>query len=365
MWSPALTPMYNLDPINQQARPNTVYVEGLSSAARIAPEQGRLLGLRAGQVINGIIAQRPEGNVLLFDNKALPLPTTMGAVGDRIGLQVVMLGGNLIARRLNEPKTNNAERAQVPQSAGSVRLTRLSADVGQLQLARFFSPSALQSLAQQPELRPLIQQLGQFLLSSERLQGDDIRRLVERSGLFSEQLVRFSQAGAGLSIKSVMIELRRLLHASGNDTTRLNGAIDEIEARQIETLGHQLQRQTQLSWLLPFHDQPPVFLQIGYDRGAQPESEREQDRPSWRIDMSVPWGQKQISLNVHYAQEQVSLKVWAASPEVAEQVQSGESQLRRLLQRAGVGLHNFTVFPGVRPDGSNTQMSAQRLNVDV
>ena len=60
--------MYNLDPINQQARPNTVYVEGLSAAARIAPEQGRLLGLRAGQIINGIIAQRPEGNVLLFDN---------------------------------------------------------------------------------------------------------------------------------------------------------------------------------------------------------------------------------------------------------------------------------------------------------
>ena len=143
--------MYNLDPINQQARPNTVYVEGLSSAARIAPEQGRLLGLRAGQVINGIIAQRPEGNVLLFDNKALLLPPNMGAVGERIGLQVLMFGGNLIARRLNEPKSNDAERALAPQSAASLRLGRLSADIGQLQLARFFSPSAMQSLAQSRE----------------------------------------------------------------------------------------------------------------------------------------------------------------------------------------------------------------------
>ena len=357
--------MYNLDPINQQARPNTVYVEGLSSAARIAPEQGRLLGLRAGQVINGIIAQRPEGNVLLFDNKALPLPMNMGAVGERIGLQVLMFGGNLIARRLNESKSNDAERTQVPQSAGSVRLGRLSADIGQLQLARFFSPSAMQNLAQQPELRPLIQQLGQFMLSSDRLEGEDIRRLVERSGLFSEQLVRFSQAGAGLSMKSVMIQLRRLLHASDNDTTRLNGAIDEIEARQIETLGHQLQRQTQLSWLLPFHDQPPVFLQIGHDNGPEQGDEREQSQPSWRIDMTVPWGQKQVSLNIRYLQEQVSVKVWAASPELAEQVQSGESHLRRLLRRAGVDLQNLTVFPGVRRDAQTQQTAALRLNVDV
>ena len=111
--------MYNLDPINQQARPNTVYVEGLSAAARIAPEQGRLLGLRAGQVINGIIAQRPEGNVLLFDNKALPLPSNMG-VGERPGLQVPMLGGNLIARRLGEakakmPSARKCRRVRVPR----------------------------------------------------------------------------------------------------------------------------------------------------------------------------------------------------------------------------------------------------------
>ena len=357
--------MYNLDPINQQARPNTVYVEGLSAAARIAPEQGRLLGLRAGQVINGIIAQRPEGNVLLFDNKALPLPSNMGAVGERLGLQVLMLGGNLIARRLTESKASNVQRPQMPESPGAARLNRLSADIGQLQLARFFSPNAMQTLAQQPEIRPLIQQLGQFLLSSKNLQGADIRRLVEQSGLFSEAMVRFSQAGAAASMKSVMIELRRLLQGAGSDTTRLNGAIDEIEARQIETLGHQLQRQTQLSWLLPFNDQPPVFLQIGRDQDAEQGTASEPSQPSWRVDLTVPWGQKQVSLNIHYAQEQVRVKVWAASLEVADQVVMGEAQLRRLLYRAGVELQGFTVFPGARPAMQSEQRPPQRLNVDV
>ena len=357
--------MYNLDPINQQVRPNTVYVEGLSAAARIAPEQGRLLGLRAGQVINGIIAQRPEGNVLLFDNKALPLPSNMGAAGERLGLQVLMLGGNMIARRLNEAKPNNIQRPQAPENPDTARLSRLSADAGQLQLARFFSPSALQNLAQQPALRPLIQQLGQFLLSSNNLQGADIKRLVEHSGLFSESMVRFSQAGAAVSMKSVMIELRRLLQASGSDTTRLNGAIDEVEARQIETLGHQLQRQTQLSWLLPFHDQLPVFLQIGRDPGGEQGTEQAPSQPSWRVDMTVPWGQRQVSLNIHYAHEQVSVKVWAATPEVADQIIVGEAQLRRLLSRAGVELQNLTVFPGIRPSAQGEQSPAQRLNVDV
>ena len=162
-----------------------------------------------------------------------------------------------------------------------------------------------------------------------------------------------------------MIELRRLLQAAGSDTTRLNGAIDEIEARQIETLGHQLQRQTQLSWLLPFNDQPPVFLQIGRDQDAEQGAERQPSQLSWRVDLTVPWGPRQVSLNIHYAQEQVSIKVWAASPEVADKVVLGEAQLRRLLYRAGVELQGFTVFPGARPATQIEQRSPQRLNVDV
>lgn len=357
--------MYNLDPINQQARPNTVYVEGLTGAARIAPEQGRLLGLRAGQVINGVIAQRPEGHVLLFDNKMLPLPASLGSIGEKIGLQVLVLGGQMMVRRLNELKPS-PEGAKLPLSPGMERLSRLSMDTGQLQLSRFFSPTSLHELAQQPELKPVLQRLNPFILSAAALQGEDIKRLMERSGLFSESAVRFNQATAGASIKSVLMELRRMLLSSGADATQLNGAIDELEGRQVDTLGHQLQRHTQLSWLLPFHDQPPVFLQISHDDGSGQGQDQQQDRLGWRVNLTVPWGEHEVSLNIHYAAGQASIKLWAASPELVAQVAAGEAQLRRLLQRAGVELQTLTVFPGQRPASPDDgQSPPRRLNVDV
>ena len=126
------------------------------------------MGLRAGQVINGVIAQRPEGNVLLFDNKVLPLPASVGsAVGERIGPQVVMLGGQMMVRRLTDPKSPIADSSQ-PLTPGKERLGRLTMDIGQLQLARLFSPASLQELAQQPQLKPVLQRLSPFLLSAIR-----------------------------------------------------------------------------------------------------------------------------------------------------------------------------------------------------
>lgn len=357
--------MYNLDPINLQARPNTVYVEGLTGAARIAPEQGRLLGLRAGQVINGVIAQRPEGNVLLFDNKVLPLPAAVGAVGERIGLQVVMLGAQMMVRRLTDPKSPIAYSAQ-PLTLGKERLGRLTMDTGQLQLARLFSPASLQELAQQPQLKPVLQRLNPFLLSANTLQGDDVKRLIERSGLFSEAAVRFNQATAGASIKSVLMDLRRILLSAGVDATQMSGAIDELEGRQVDALGHQLQRHTQLSWLLPFHDQAPVFLQISHDNGAKQAADREQAKPGWRVDLTVPWGEQEVAVNIHYADGQTDVKFWAASPQLAEQVTAGEEHLRRLLRRAGVELQNLVVFPGQKPAAVNDDLPiTRRLNVDV
>jgi len=46
----------------------------------------------------------------------------------------------------------------------------------------------------------VLQRLSQFLLSMDRVQGNDIKRLVEASGLFSESAVRFNQPAAGASI---------------------------------------------------------------------------------------------------------------------------------------------------------------------
>ena len=74
--------MLTSESVNLQTRPNLVYVEGGTSALRLAPEQARGLGLREGQVINALVANRPDGSVLLLGAKVWPYP---------LGLRLVKL----------------------------------------------------------------------------------------------------------------------------------------------------------------------------------------------------------------------------------------------------------------------------------
>ena len=73
--------MYGIDSVNHQARPNLIYVEGGGSAFRIAPEQGKALNLREGQIINGTIALRPEGNAIKISGQYLPPRARRQAIG--------------------------------------------------------------------------------------------------------------------------------------------------------------------------------------------------------------------------------------------------------------------------------------------
>ena len=112
--------MYNLDPINQQARPNTVYVEGLSAAARIAPEQGRLLGLRAVKLLTASLPSALRAMCCCSTTRRYRCHRTWVRWVSALGLQVLMLGGNLIARRLTSqkpaiPSARKCRRVRVPR----------------------------------------------------------------------------------------------------------------------------------------------------------------------------------------------------------------------------------------------------------
>ena len=92
--------MYGIDSVNHQVRLNLIYVEGGGSAFRIAPEQGKALNLREGQVINGTIALRPEGNAIKISGQYLSLPAGLGAPGNKVALQVSILAGAYVLRKI-------------------------------------------------------------------------------------------------------------------------------------------------------------------------------------------------------------------------------------------------------------------------
>ena len=74
--------MISADAINQPIRVNAVYSEGGTSvySLRLEPPDARSLGLREGQVVNGLIASRPDGNVLITkSNRQITLPPNFAA----------------------------------------------------------------------------------------------------------------------------------------------------------------------------------------------------------------------------------------------------------------------------------------------
>ena len=60
----------------------------------------------------------------------------------------------------------------------------------------------------------------------------------------------------------MLLALRTLLQARQMETTSISGAIDELEARQVDSLSHQSAGRSQYSWMIPFADQYPVFLDL-------------------------------------------------------------------------------------------------------
>ena len=85
--------MLSPEGVNMMPRPNTVYVEGAAAGVRVEPEQARTLGLRAGETITAIVAQRQDGNILLIGNQQLPLPDRMNLPPGQVSLLVRMIAG--------------------------------------------------------------------------------------------------------------------------------------------------------------------------------------------------------------------------------------------------------------------------------
>ena len=84
--------MQSIDSINIQVRPNLIYTEGGGPSLRILPEQGKLLNLKEGQIINSSVALRPEGNVIQIAGKNVLLPPKFARPGDGLALRVSMSG---------------------------------------------------------------------------------------------------------------------------------------------------------------------------------------------------------------------------------------------------------------------------------
>ncbi|MDG1123232.1 MAG: hypothetical protein P8N73_00025 [Pseudomonadales bacterium] len=355
--------MLTAEPMNMSMRPNIVYVEGAAAGMRISPEQARVLGLREGQVINAVVAQRADGNLLLIGNQQLAMPARMSLAQGPAAFMVSVVNGNMVLSLVDPNSANKLNQ----RADADARFGRLLGHAGGMHLGRLFSPGVMPQLLGSPASGDLSQVLRGLLMNSREINSASIRRSLENFGLFTESEIRQTgMAPANQGIKSALIGLRALFQSRQMETTSISGAIDELEARQIESLAQQVAGKTSLSWVIPFADQWPVYIRLSQDE--TPGNAESNVQKTWSVDLEAGLDeQTAMSANIRVdASKQIEVRIWLPSTELFAVAQASREELVKRLREQGVTLVTLNIFPTTRiPITDDVPEQRVGLNIDA
>ena len=355
--------MLSPEGVNMMPRPNTVYVEGAAAGVRVEPEQARILGLRAGETINAVVTQRQDGNVLLIGKQQLPLPDRMNLPAGQVALLVRVVAGQTVLA-LTDPALAAQVAAGAKRTDADARFARLLNHVGSFHLGRTLSPGMLAGLVEQSGSPQMQRSLAALLLDSRQLSAGRIRLAVESGGLFGEHQASLNAQQGAPGLKSMLIGLRALMQSRQMETTSISGAIDEIEARQLDSLAQQSTGRTQYSWILPFADQYPVYIELEHQHLA--ESEDGMAQSVWSVDLEVGLTPSvAMAANVRVDQDGgLGLRLWLPDPSFYRVAQAGRGRLEDMIASQGLSLTGLTVYPVARDAGS-VDDSRPRMGVSI
>jgi hypothetical protein len=144
--------------------------------------------------------------------------------------------------------------------------------------------------------------------------------------------------------------------------SRLQRAVDDLEASQVQAVQAQAQQEVLFNMTLPFVDANPVELTIR--RGSKQEGESPLlviNVHSKSIELGPVWLKTQLANS-----EQVDMTMWSEDPHVVSQARARSSLLGQELSSAGLTMKSFQVIQGARPnEAAIWTPSGRGLVVDV
>jgi hypothetical protein len=144
--------------------------------------------------------------------------------------------------------------------------------------------------------------------------------------------------------------------------SRLQRAVDDLEASQVKAVQAQAQQEILFNMTLPFADANPVELTIR--RGPKQEGESPLliiNVHSKSEELGPVWLKTQLAKS-----DQVELIMWSEDPQVVSQARSRSSLLGQELSNAGLTMKSFQVVQGARPTETAVWAPSGRgLVVDV
>jgi hypothetical protein len=304
------------------------------------------LGLKAGQVVQALIASSKGQQQMQLGNQQLPLPQGMQLPEGQVAMRVVQTAQGLAL-------TPQLAAAQ-PQTAQSVAVSGLSA--------------ALASVIAKPSARPVTQSLfaagameGQLAsaglakeaqllqanrLSSQQLSGQQIAAAVKFGGLMNEKAIAEGIGFQGGMLKPWLRQLLRLLPHQSELSIKIGDLIGELESFQLESLPQSGTRDHGLSALLLFRDQPPV--ELIFER-HEPEDEGA-NGALWVVNLHTSLESLgDVWLRSGFSGSMVEMMFWAADPQTASLAKGARLDLEEALSEQGLTVKSLQIFDVPRP----------------
>jgi hypothetical protein len=369
-------------------RINPIYLDGklLTFQASIAQD----LGLKDDQIVQAMVRLHGDQPKLLLQGRMIDAPASaLAAPGESMWLRVQNKAvGQWSFQPVPPPAgtqaTNTALALNAPTSMMAPSLAPVVSRIANLlyrptdsvELSQLYKPGTLDALLGTIARPDLLTQWRGLQLSMSQLTPSTLKQAM-MGAMGSE--VWFSR-GMPTAVQDPKQMLRKLIDAistnnlsttqsnDGDDTdsigivSRLQRAVDDLEASQVKAVQAQAQQEILFNITLPFADANPVELTIR--RGPKQEGESPLliiNVHSKSEELGPVWLKTQLANS-----EQVELTMWSEDPRVVSQARSRSSLLGQELSSAGLTMKSFQVIQGARPTETSVWAPSGRgLVVDV
>ncbi len=369
-------------------RINPIYLEGklLTFQASIAQD----LGLNDGQIVQALVRLHGDQPKLLLQGRMIDAPASaLAAPGESMWLRVQSKpDGPWNLQPVPPPASTQAASTALTLTAAPLMTEPSLAPVvsrianllyrptGAIELSQIFKPGTLDALLQTVARPDLLTQWRGLQLSMAQLTPAALKQAM--MGAMGSEV--WLSRGLSMASQDPKQMLRRLIDAistsnlnaiqssNGDDAetlgmiSRLQRAVDDLEASQVQAVQAQAQQEVLFNMTLPFADANPVELTIR--RGPKQEGESPLliiNVHSKSEELGPVWLKTQLANS-----EQVDLTMWSENPNVVSQARVRSSLLGQELGNAGLTMKSFQVIQGARPiEAAVWTPSGRGLVVDV
>jgi len=369
-------------------RINPIFLEGklLTFQASIAQD----LGLKDGQIVQALVRLHGDQPKLLLQGRLIDAPLhSLAAPGESMWLRVQnKSSGEWGFQPISAPSSAQANSTALSLTAPSNLMNASLAPVvsrianllyrptGALELTELFKPGTLDSLLQTVPRPDLQAQWRGLQLSMAQLTPAALKQAMMGAMGSEVWLAR----GLSMASQDPKQLLRRLIEAIGQANNnairsvdgddvqpnsilaRLQRAVDDLEASQVQAVQAQVQQEILFNMTLPFADANPVEITI--KRGPKQEGESPMlvvNVHSKTEELGPVWLKTQLSQS-----DQVELTMWSENSDVVTQARARSPLLGQELSLSGLTMKSFQVIQGPRPNDSQPWTPSGRgLVVDV